>query len=86
MDFAQRGAVIRVYTGKGSSNIILDFAKPTTRLLHISYLHYLPHQAIQAMWRQTVFVGTSKKSMVLFISDRLAGSSIAICSLVHLQH
>jgi hypothetical protein len=41
----------------GSSNISLVFAKPTSRLLHISYLHYLPHQAIQATWGQTVFVG-----------------------------
>jgi hypothetical protein len=47
------------HTGTGSSNISLDFAKPTSRLLHISYLHCIPHQAIQVTWRQTFFVGTS---------------------------
>jgi hypothetical protein len=76
MVFTQRGAKICVFhTRLGSSNISLDLAKPTTRLFHISYLHYHPQgQAIQAMWRQTVFVGTSTSALRFLFG---AGGSIA---------
>jgi hypothetical protein len=60
------------------SNISLDFAKPTTRLLHISHLQYLPQgQAIQVTWRQTVFVGTSRTITRKARSADSAGSGYA---------